>query len=98
MYAGPTSEHGQYRYAWGVLQARLEEAAHTRQWRSPETVLTWMDEAEQLALVVQNACPFCQAEPGDLSCDLAGMVTYSPHPERSGEGWIPLRGPRRARH
>ena len=81
----------------GVLQARLEDAARTRQWRSPETVLAWMDDAEQLALVVHNTCPFCRAEPGDLCHDLAGMATYSPHPERCGDGAIPLRGPRRAR-
>lgn len=35
--------------------------------------------------------------PGDLCHDLAGMATYSPHPERFGDGAIPLRGPRRAR-
>ena len=56
-----------------------------------------MDDAEQLALVVHNTCPFCRAEPGDLCHDLAGMATYSPHPERCGDGAIPLRGPRRAR-
>ena len=28
MYEEP--KNGQYRYAWGVLQARLEDAAHTR--------------------------------------------------------------------
>ena len=83
MYEEP--KNGQYRYAWGVLQARLEDAARTRQWRSPETVLAWMDDAEQLALVVHNTCPFCRAEPGDLCHDLAGMATYSPHPERCGE-------------
>ena len=70
---------------------------HTRQWRSPQTVLAWMDDAEELALVVHNTCPFCRAEPGDLCHDLAGMATYSPHPERCGDGAIPLRGPRRAR-
>ena len=95
MYEEP--KNGQYRYAWGVLQARLEDAARTRQWRSPETVLAWMDDAEQLALVVHNTCLFCRAEPGDLCHDLAGMASYSPHPERFGDGAIPLRGPRRAR-
>src|SRR5664279_3504212 len=81
MYEEPTN--GQYRYAWGVFQARLEDAARTRQWRSPETVLAWMDDAEQLALAVHNTCPVCGAEPGELCHDLAGMATYSPRLTRS---------------
>ena len=84
--------------AWGVLQARLEDAAHTRP-VAQSSNRSRMDGRRRATSPgrAQHSCPFCRAEPGDLCHDLAGMASYSPHPERFGDGAIPLRGPRRAR-
>jgi len=76
MYEEP--KNGQYRYAWGVLQARLEDAAHTRQWRSPQTVLAWMDDAEQLALG-RAQTPARSVGPNPATCAMTSL------------GWRPTR-------